>query len=382
LLLEHKADVHAVDRQQSTVLITAARVCKTEEKGPKDFARSFTAELLAFFLQGPHATPEWINARDKSGSTALSTAIVRQSAACVAPLVEANADVNLIPQHDLDNFAKRGFLLYGNGIMKTLVDAGADVSVFAAANQMMLDTAVYNRDDDLLSTLLRANPLPNVNKQNDDGKTLLFQLLHVSSRATLEMMLDAGADPTISDDSGDIPLFHAGSGAVRLLLEAAPHSINYVDAAGRNAVMRACLESSQRYRVFLGQLHGLDTSITDGNGDTVLHIAMSRRLKGVVTELLQLPINVFSTNSNGFTALMKALGDPLRVPVPVLARRNGATAAEEDREISACLALVADHVLGMSATHGCTRKAGAAGDGDGDGGDGETEEAVAKRRRV
>jgi ankyrin repeat protein len=265
LLLENKADIHAVDSNNATLLMTVMR-------NP-----NATAEFMSFLLQGPHVTPEWVNARDNSGHTALSIAMRRCLGDCMRPLLEAKAELGSIPKADMDKITEHEYRLYRKHMLQALVDAGTDVSMFAVANQQLLVQAVRDSNLSLLSTLLRTNPPPNVNKPDDD------------------------------------------------------------------------------------------------NGDTVLHIAMSRHLEKVVTELLQLPIDVFSTVKDGFTALMKALAEPH------VTRSFGKTAAEEDREISACLALVANHVLGLPATHGHTRKAGAAGDGDGDG---ETEEAVAKRRRV
>jgi hypothetical protein len=294
---------------------------------------------------------------------------------CVRLLLSAKARLGNFTKSDMLQFKNGNYPFYKNGIMQMLVDSGTDVTAFASINQLMLPRA----DDALLSVLLRAAPRPNLNQRQDWGGTLLSGAIYRYTK--VKLLLDAGADPTICDKSGNIPLFEAEhANTVAALLDAAPDTINCVDDAGRNVFMNACLgirsdlarrrngrplKCRQSPEFFFGHLGALDTSATDKYGDTVLHIAMSMVQTTVVEKLLELPIDVFRGNKCGHTVLMKPFASP--------GYHRG---AQDDRDISACLAMVSDHVLRLPAVQRRTRKE----PGDADGGS-SSEEACAKRRR-
>jgi ankyrin repeat protein len=280
--------------------------------------------------------------------------------------------LGLITKREVTDLAKRGYPMYHNGMMQMLIDIGADIRAFTSANQQALSRAVNNHDTALLSLLLRANPPPDVNQKYQDGRTLLFQVSN--SYPVLKMLLDAGADPTIPDRSGRIPLFEAREAdTIAALLDAAPHSINHVDAAGRNVLMNNC--SGQRSCHFLSRLDTLDTAARDYFGDTVLHKAMSMLRKEVIEKLLTLPLDVFAIGNEGCTVMMSPFATPGHCR-----RGDGSydpSHEDEDRNISTSLIMIANYILHLPLTQGRSRTE--PGDADTDS---AAEEADAKRRRV
>jgi ankyrin repeat protein len=362
LLLEHKADICTVDKHQATLLVAAARAAwDRQDKDPRG-----SIELISFLLRDPHATPEWVNARDFSAYGALNIAVVDGLVDCVRPLLEAKAALLPFYANHIQDLEKWRLPIYTNGTMEVLVDAGTDVSVIADINQSALYSAVVKSDTALVRLLLRANPPPDLNWRDINDKTLLFNALSRQSYPTLMMLLAAGADPTIPDKSGNIPLFEAREAdTIAALLDAAPRSINHVDGKGRNALMQAYMDSQQAPRHFLGHLNALDTTATDKYGDTVLHIAMWAWRTEVVPKLLELPMDIFRGGRSGYTVMMKPF-----------ANSGYHRDAQDDRDISACLAMVADHVLRMPAVQGRTRKE----PGDADGGR-SSHKVTPKRRR-
>jgi ankyrin repeat protein len=366
LLLEHKADLLTSTNGGTTLLVAAVRAAMFGQGNDLRNDPRGSIELVSFLSQGPHATPEWVSARDFTGYGALNIAIVSGLVECVRPLAEAKAALLPFSSRHTQDIEKRRLPIYTNGIMEILVDAGTYVGAIAVANQSVFYCAVAKSDTALVRLLLRANPPPDVNQRDSSGKTLLFDALSQMNYPILKMLLAAGVRPTIPDKSGNIPLFEAREPeTITALLDAAPRSINHVDGYGRNALMQACL-GYQDARHFLGHLGALDTSATDKYGDTVLHAAMWVWRTEVVEKLLELPIDVFRGNAWGHTVMMKPFASP-----------RYHRGAQGDRDISACLAMVSDHVLRMPAVQRRTRKE----PGDADGGS-SSEEACAKRRRA
>jgi ankyrin repeat protein len=205
----------------------------------------------------------------------------------------------------------------------------------------------------ILRLLLDGSPRPDVNHRYENGQTLLFRLISsYSCRDQLKLLLDAGADPMIPDNSGTIPLQLSTryKKATAMLLDAAPQSINHVDANGRSIAMSRLAQLGEY--PYDGRLGALDTTAVDKNGDTLLHIAMMSgdgKMIKVIPKLLKLPIDVFCIGYQGTTVLMKAFMNGCGGIIQ-------ANSAKTDKHINACLKLVIGHILRGPRSRGHARK--------------------------
>jgi hypothetical protein len=137
--------------------------------------------------------------------------------------------------------------------------------------------------------------------------------------------------------------------------------------------MRAFYGWPSNPRHFLGHLCALNTDATDNDGDTVLHIAMSKVLIDVVEKLLELPIDVFKGGKDGFTVMMK----------PFVPDRFY---WDDDHNIRICLRMVANYVLRLPPAQRRTRKEPEMElevvEAEADCGGGDVDAQEVKRRRV
>jgi len=88
-----------------------------------------------------------------------------------------------------------------------LIRAGIDVNMPQNDGTTPLHWAVYQVDEDLVSTLLRNEANPNVS--NNFGATPLSEAVRVANVELVEALLNAGADPSLANADGQTPLMLA-----------------------------------------------------------------------------------------------------------------------------------------------------------------------------
>jgi ankyrin repeat protein len=392
LLLSHRADLHATGMDGITVLMASIRTCCD---GPR------WASEWGFLLRDPAATTAWINARASDGKTALAMAMRMASTECVELLLDAKADIGDVSHGDFYSAADSDA---DDRLMQLLMTRDVDVSAFWEFKHSELISAIAHRDYDDLHKFLAAPIPPNINhKDSYTGQTLLFNIRHIPSEI-LRDLFAAGADPSIADNEGAIPinrLLTYGLSSFKLIFEMFPQAVNYTDASGRSVFMRQCMQPScddDGLQELYKYLSYVDPSITDVNGDSVLHAAMNGRRVTAVRSLLA-HSDVFSVGYEGSTVLMKLFMTPMTFEEDprtfFLRNRREYPDVDEDEDegeedemdIIQCLDALINHILGIppdvegevthKTVHG-TRKFADAGDSDDDG----ASERSVKRRRV
>lgn len=197
-LLDAGASVEARDRGGSTPFLIAARM-----------GQDGALELLAERGSNLHQ-------RNLEGRSALLESVIANRRRTTATLLAAGIDPNIPDKRGLTTVIAAAF--NGNRrILDALLDAGADASVVDAHGKGALTYATGKGFDHIVERLL-AHPDIDVNRVYGRGLTALMWAAGYSNDvpekdgvATLERLLNAGADVTLVDDRGRTALLIAAS---------------------------------------------------------------------------------------------------------------------------------------------------------------------------
>jgi hypothetical protein len=153
------------------------------------------------------AEPELVRATDPKGRMALHIACAAQARSkddtnglkTVGALLKAGAGLeDIVPMDEEEGDFRANPLWYAVArgenlpLVRFLIKRGADAS-------FSLWAAVWRDDPVLCRALLAAGPRLNLRAH---GETPLFYAARLKRLKTLSLLLDAGADPSISDDRG------------------------------------------------------------------------------------------------------------------------------------------------------------------------------------
>jgi hypothetical protein len=228
--------------------------------------------------------------------------------------------------------------------------------------------AAYSGDAEVFRVLLAADPPVNINQQTRDGMTALAYAALSNHTTEVEMLLDAGANPRLTDDRGFSPLHYCRSTeAVALIVDAAPDLVNQssndgtkpVAHIGSLPVLEELFRSSARHNI------QVDVNNRDTWGSTALHSQMVRIFELVlmfetleksqvvealsrVALLLEHGADVLAVNCRGATVLMKPLeyADPGlfdELPTPSQCK-------DVDSMINKALKIIIDQILSLGSS--------------------------------
>eukprot|EP00042_Codosiga_hollandica_P002746 m.12219 g.12219 ORF g.12219 m.12219 type:complete len:894 (+) comp17354_c0_seq2:86-2767(+) len=214
---------------------------------------------------------------------------------------------------------------------RVLLDAGVDpLRVVWRTGKTILHLVCQNDDDQALAFWLA---IPAVRKlidvaQHTDGsssqrwwlireQTALMYAAGLSSSACTEVLLSAGADPTILDKHGRTALHYAAlsecADNIRRLAQASRALIDMRDEDGMTALMQAA-DNNQPSNVQALLEFDADTRIQDRRGHTVLRRILAKR-EAHPPEIFDLLLSATSAtinlqnHSSGKTLLMSVLGE-------------------------------------------------------------------------
>lgn len=151
-----------------------------------------------------------VNARDNSGQTPLFLAAGSggENQTVVAALLAKGADVNARTSSGatpLANAMNSGaYDAQGKILIRSLVDAGADVSVRDRDyGESPLMRAMGNKE--LFPILLSAKKL-DINARDESGQTLLMRAAQAGNADAIRALLAKGADATLKNSAGETAL--------------------------------------------------------------------------------------------------------------------------------------------------------------------------------
>ena len=285
-----------------------------------------------------------VNATNKEYETALSIACMNKNEAAVIILLNACANPNIADDTYGDtSLHKAARQECSIEVLQAIIDHGADVNATNKKNETVLTVAIINKNEGAINVLLNASADPNiaddaygdsslhkavrqecsievlqaiidcganVNATNKETRTALAVACMVNNEGAVKVLLDARADPNITDDTyGDTCLHKALTGdcSIQVLQAIIDYGadVNATNKRNESALAIACfLKNKGAINVLLNA--GADPNITDVNGNTCLsRAACGSCSKEVIQIIISHGADVNATNKSNTTALME-----------------------------------------------------------------------------
>ena len=341
-----------------------------------------------------------VNITNKNKRTALMRACTKGNKDAINVFLEAGADPNIA---DADGDTCLHYAALHDcctDVLQTIISHGADVNATNKKNVTALMTACHMANTDVINVLLKAGADPNitecnagadpniadvngdtclyyavqndccgvgVNAPNNTNVTALMIACHKGNTDAIKLLLNAGADPNITDGKGATCIHLAVSeGCSKCVLETiVSHGadINIANKKNVTALMIACKKGEKDPINVLSNAKA-DPSIVDADGNTCLHYAAQNyRSTEVLHIIISHGIDVNETNNSDITALMLACinenRDAINIllnvgAIPNIADGNGDTSLHYAVQIDCCtevLHTIINHGVDVNATN-------------------------------
>ncbi len=143
-----------------------------------------------------------------------------------------------------------------------------------------------------------------VNTPGSDGTTLLHEAIRRGRPASVEALLEGGADPNRSNARGDTAVhaaaFSGDAALLRMVLAQGGDANARNTHTGATPLMQALLSpDAHQFEVLLDA--GADPNLADDNQDTPLHVAARTNAGGAILKLLARGALPLAENSRGTT---------------------------------------------------------------------------------
>lgn len=321
LLLEKGANVRHTDRNGATALHYVVRSSKLEaldviiealeksskaeleRKGTSSSIRRATAavfkaksgsvnNLQREVDSGPAATfRKWVNLKDDHGQTPLHVAVTAKSEdPIIRRMLLRGADPNE------PNKQGKSVLDLCDSTMADYIQAIVDEKekVEGRAVGELIDATLAGKVDDLsmyLRNISRPSRLHLINGRNEYGQTALYVAASSGQLRALQMLIDAGANPNVSDFSSRTALHNCaveGQKATALILCSQGNAdVNAVDKQGRTALHWAAEWGRKEMVSFLLSRRKVNKVPQDRQGQTPLHRAATTGRRNTTKLLLK-----------------------------------------------------------------------------------------------
>ena len=267
-------------------------------------------------------------------SPPLLRAVSSNRIALLQSAIRRGADLNVKNGTALSRASYHGYL----DIVKTLVNAGADINTGALASAvggnhlpiimfLIEEGADVNYQDSNGWTALMSSARDNnttvlnilidkdadIKAQDVNGRTALMeavkgqQKIHPNANqvATIKTLIQAGADVNARDINRQTVLMSASEEPIIKTLIQAGADVNARDLKGKTALMSANINEESVIRTLIQA--GADVNARDLKGKTALIYAVRRKNPAVVKTLIQVGADVNIKDFEGKTALMSAV---------------------------------------------------------------------------
>ena len=254
-----------------------------------------------------------VNMTDKSNVTALMIALVKKYTDAILLLLKAGADPN-IRKDDCTATC----LMYAvdtdcsKEVLQAITDHGADVNATSKETSTALMIACEKSYTDAINVLLEAGADPNIALDDSSVTCFMCAVLKDCSKDVLQAMIDHGADVNATSTAGTalmIACTKRYTDAIYLLLKAGANP-NIADDSGVTCLMRAVGEDCSNEVLQAIIDHGAEVNSTSKENGTALMIACTRRYKYAINLLLEARANPnIVLDDTVITCLMFAVGE-------------------------------------------------------------------------
>ncbi len=245
-----------------------------------DFMRSATSEKISKCLK-IGADP---NARDKSGNTTLTNAVLGKNPAVITALLKAGADVSAKDKNGKTALQWAVTKQYA-AVIDVLLKAGAGTSVLrnkaklVAAGCVAWNTMKFMQIAtlEMMADCFKAGANPNA--RDKEGSTLLYRVVRKGYGSAVVALLKAGADPNARELDGYAPLHRAaekGDEEIVIALLKAGADPNARDIVDGNTPLHMVKKSDRRVLVALLKA-GANPNARNGEGFTFRRTSLKRQ---------------------------------------------------------------------------------------------------------
>ncbi len=212
------------------------------------------------------------------------------------------------------------------GIVRILVDAGADVNARDKDDDPLLYTAVREDEPEIVQILLDAGA--DVNARNSSDDPLLYTAVYWGYSEIVRILVDAGADVNARNSSDDPLLYTAVywgySEIVRILVDAGA-DVNARNNSGDPLLYTAVREDEPEIVRILVDA-GADVNARNNSGDPLLYTAVREDEPEIVRILVDAGADVNARNNSGdpllYTAVREDEPEIVRILVDAGAQVN------------------------------------------------------------
>ncbi|XP_034949784.1 ankyrin-1-like [Chelonus insularis] len=288
LLIEHNADIEAVDKRGQTPLFEAC-ICEN-------------FEAVECLLKN-NANP---NARDESGSTVLHRSCLMESeTTCqiIQLLLKYNADVNAVC--DIGHSPLFGACQFGGfAIIKILLENNANPNIVDQDGETPLHRIGYYESRttrQIIELLLKYKA--DAEAVNKRGQTPLFEACRSGDIAAVECLLENCANPNVADRNGQTPLHHICLRECKTNLQ----------------IMQLLLKHDENFEAVI-EKHAI-VNVADRDYGAIRHnlyLKECRRIIQIIQLLLKHNANIEAVDEEGHTPLFVACNSQNIVAVKVL----------------------------------------------------------------
>ena len=152
------------------------------------------------------------------------------------------------------------------------------ISFYSVAEVIDMDAEFQAQINDMLSQLIQKDDRL-VDARNNAGNTVLNILVRTSNVEAVKKLVSAGADVNRANDEGDTPLISVAcynttpqNVEIAKILMDNGAEINKQEYVGFTALHCAIMRRQFPVAIFLLDQEDVDLSLTDDDGDTVLHL--------------------------------------------------------------------------------------------------------------
>lgn len=245
-----------------------------------------------------------VNARNANGQTPLFNAAKSNAVNTITVLVNKGADIN--SRDTLGSTPLHAAVRWNaTKAADKLISLGIDPNTQNVAGKTPLAEAAVEGNLEMASLLLSKDASPNIYDSN--GRTALVDAIKGNQYEMTSLLLSKGANPQIQDLNGRTPYHEAAEigniEIIKVLRKSRSNPLSR-DKEGNTPLSISFAKDTEVINAVLGS----DKNITDTDGNTPIHIAVSNKAGDSILRTLIAKGYPFDTrNSSGFTPLAIAV---------------------------------------------------------------------------